>query len=261
MIVSSDHKITMVNPALQNLLGYSRDELLGKTWQEITAPEYLERCSQLVNELIMVDKEMFTIEKQYHHKNGSQIDVRCFIRHVDHPSPDSFLVIIQDISDEIKLLEKESQLNLQQSEIDHKNRELTSYTLYLSQKNQLLTSISDALTKLSSTDQRLMREQIQKLQNYITKNISREEDWDAFIAHFREVNPNFLDKLSERYPKLTQKELKHCAYVRMRLSINDVADLLHISPKAVEVARYRIKKKMGLKGRHQRLSDVLERFN
>ncbi|MBK8505824.1 MAG: hypothetical protein IPL46_28700 [Saprospiraceae bacterium] len=48
------------------------------------------------------------------------------------------------------------------------------------------------------------------------------------------------------FPNLTQNDLRHCAYIRMRLSTKEIAELMNVNPTSVQIARVRLKKKMGL---------------
>lgn len=255
------NKITIANPSFCEMLGYTEKELVAMSWDDITAPEDRGRCRNQIKSAIFDNNQTLTIEKKYVHKNGYPVSVRCYTRPLNLPPNESFLVIVQDISNEQALRDREAQLIVKQSEIDHKNRELTSYMLFMTQKNRLLAEISEALSKMSMAMDDTPSEKIKKLQTYISKHTDREEDWLGFVKHFQEVNPHFLDALSKKYPELTQNELRHCAYVRLRLSTQDVASLLHISAKAVEIARYRIKKKLGLESRYQKLIDLLEHIS
>ncbi len=261
-ITRSDGTFEMVNPAFCQMLGYPHKELLALNFIDITAPEDKARSRQASQQMRLRKNRQIVMEKKYMTKGGKKISARSFIKVIDDGTPDDLaLVVIQDITDEKRVESQEKELSLKQAEIDHKNRELASYTLFITQKNELLTQISDSLSKLSRIAGTSLRDRIRKLQSYIDQNNDRESDWKQFQMHFQEVNPNFFKILREKYPELTQNELKHCAYVSMHLSVKDVANLLHVSPKAVEVARYRIKKKMALESREDKLSDFLSQFS
>ena len=73
-----------------------------------------------------------------------------------------------------------------------------------------------------------------------------EEDWHLFEQHFDQVHENFLKRIKEIHPGLTPKDLKICAYLRMNLSSKEIAPLLNISVRGVEISRYRLRKKLGL---------------
>ena len=55
-----------------------------------------------------------------------------------------------------------------------------------------------------------------------------------------------ISKLETKHPNLTPNDLKLCAYLRLNLSSKEIAPLLNISPRSVEVKRYRLRKKMNL---------------
>jgi DNA-binding CsgD family transcriptional regulator len=72
------------------------------------------------------------------------------------------------------------------------------------------------------------------------------DEWDNFAQHFDKVHGNFLTVLKNRYPVLTPNELKLSAYLRMNLSSKEVAQLMNISVRGVEISRYRLRKKLQL---------------
>ena len=74
----------------------------------------------------------------------------------------------------------------------------------------------------------------------------REKGWLNFKLYFERVHPDFFDNLTTICPKLSTNELKHCAYIKMNMSQTEVAEMLFVERKTVEVSRYRIKKKLGL---------------
>ena len=61
------------------------------------------------------------------------------------------------------------------------------------------------------------------------------------------VNSDFFNKLKDQHPDLTPNELKLCAYLKMNLSTKEIAQLMNITIKAVEVGRYRLRKKLAIK--------------
>jgi DNA-binding NarL/FixJ family response regulator len=73
-----------------------------------------------------------------------------------------------------------------------------------------------------------------------------DEDWNRFALYFDEVHNNYLTTLKTKFPQLSNTDLKLCAYLRLNLSSKEIAQLLNISLKGVEVSRYRLRKKLGL---------------
>ncbi|MGC3977481.1 MAG: LuxR C-terminal-related transcriptional regulator [Paludibacteraceae bacterium] len=85
-----------------------------------------------------------------------------------------------------------------------------------------------------------------KLIRLLDENISSEDDWAIFQTNFDRIHENFFRNLHQKYPELTSNDLRFCAYLRLNLSTKDIAHLMNISPKGVEVGRYRIRKKIGI---------------
>lgn len=73
-----------------------------------------------------------------------------------------------------------------------------------------------------------------------------DEEWKQFSIHFNNVHSNFLITLKEVYPELNAHEMKLCAYLRMNLSSKEIAQLMSISVRGVEISRYRLRKKLKL---------------
>ncbi|MFZ4478159.1 MAG: tetratricopeptide repeat protein, partial [Saprospiraceae bacterium] len=148
------------------------------------------------------------------------------------------------------LAEKEAQElreNQYTQEIDVKNRELASTAINIIQKNDLLQQITDNLENLrkSSIDDNTRRE-ITRMTRLIENGLNQEQEWESFRLHFEGVHPGFFDRLLLVQPKLTPKDLRICAYLRMNLSTKEIASLLNFSIRGVETIRYRLRKKLDL---------------
>jgi len=134
-------------------------------------------------------------------------------------------------------------------ELDFRNRELFVKTMLISEKNNVLNKIKEELSTLKAHASEEGTNKIRQMIHTIDQSINQDERLKSFIVSFERIHPQFFEKLSLEYPALSQNELKHCAYIRMNLSNKEVANMLHISPKSVEMARYRIKKKLDLNAR------------
>jgi len=75
-------------------------------------------------------------------------------------------------------------------------------------------------------------------------NKNPEEEWKIFEMSFNNTYNNYLVNLSNRFPSLTTSDLKLAAYIRMNISSKEIASLLNISLKSIEMARYRLRKKL-----------------
>lgn len=131
------------------------------------------------------------------------------------------------------------------AEVDHKNKELASSTMHLLSKNEFMLNVKNKLDLLIKADN-VKADELRKIVKTIDKNISEDEDWEQFSVHFDNVHSDFLKKLKVQYPDLTPQETKLAAYLRMNLSSKDIAQLLNISVRGVEISRYRLRKKINL---------------
>ncbi|MBR9914433.1 MAG: LuxR family transcriptional regulator [Algicola sp.] len=147
---------------------------------------------------------------------------------------------------ELKQLENEQELMTVRNEqlkqdIENKNRELAISTMSLIKKNEFLNNIKDELKK--NIDHSKGLNSVIKI---IDKNLNNTDDWKFFEEAFNNADKDFLKKVKTKHPSLTPNDLKLCAYLRLNLSSKEIAPLLNISPKSVEVKRYRLRKKMDL---------------
>lgn len=138
--------------------------------------------------------------------------------------------------------------NLQlQQELANKNRELASAAMNIVYKNEMLNNLHHELTNLhDSSGNPMSSEQLRKIGKLIDEAHSDDRDWDLFEKSFNEAHENFFKKLKADYPALVPNDLKLCAYLRLNMSSKEIASLLNISTRGVEIRRYRLRKKLGL---------------
>ena len=158
---------------------------------------------------------------------------------------------------EIKQLENEQQLmhfkNLDlQKDIDSKNRELGLSTMNLIKRNELLGTIKKELGTSKNT------EEIRAVIELINNNLNTSDDWKLFEEAFKNTDKGFMKKLKSEHSNLTSNDLRLCTYLRLNLSSKEIAPLLNISIRSVEVKRYRLRKKMNLPHEASLSSYILE---
>jgi len=126
-------------------------------------------------------------------------------------------------------------------DIEGKNRELAISTMSLIKKNEFLNSIKSEINQFTQ-DQK----DIKKVVKIIDKNLNSNDDWKFFEEAFNNADKDFFKKIKTNHPALTPDDLRLCAYLRLNLSSKEIAPLFNISPKSVEIKRYRLRKKMNL---------------
>jgi len=132
-----------------------------------------------------------------------------------------------------------------QRDLDYKNRELTSNVLSLLKKNELLINISITLKKLLLTTKGSQKTMVASVLQEIESS-SKEVGWDEFELRFKEVHSNFYEKLNAKFENLTKNEQRLCAFLKMKMSTKEISSLTFQTPHSIDVARSRMKKKMGI---------------
>ena len=145
-----------------------------------------------------------------------------------------------------------------EAEVSFKNKELASTTMHLFKRGKLLSKLKEELTgAIKKLPEDASHTDFTRLVKMLSEAEKQDADWEQFAIHFDEVHNNFLFKLRKAYPELTAADLKICAYIKMNLSSKQMAQLLNISLKGVEVARYRLRKKIDIPSQQTSLYDFL----
>jgi len=132
------------------------------------------------------------------------------------------------------------------AEMIHRDKELANQTNSIIQKNKFLRKLNDELRLLqNSTDDASVRTKIALIKKRISKETENRQQ-KVFETYFDEVHEDFFERLKKKFPQLSPKDLRLCAYIRMNISTKEIATLLNISDRGVEITRYRLRKKMEL---------------
>ncbi|NRB48365.1 MAG: hypothetical protein HRU41_11885 [Saprospiraceae bacterium] len=134
-----------------------------------------------------------------------------------------------------------------EEEIRHKNQELASTTMHLVQRSEMINKLRSQLEKLQKEVMDApAKKQVDSLLRLLTQDDELAREWDQFAHHFDQVHSDFLKRLKLQFPQLTSNDQKLCAYLRMNLATKEIAPLMNISIRGVEVGRYRLRKKLSL---------------
>ncbi len=161
-------------------------------------------------------------------------------RHQKIISENNILLELKELENEQKIMKIQNEQLTQ--DVDKKNKELAVSTMNLIKKTELLNIIKGDLK--NSTDS--STNSIKSVISTINKNVKEENTWNLFKEAFDSADNNFLKKVKESHPSLTPNDLRLCAYLRLNLSSKEIAPLLNISVRSIEIKRYRLRKKMDL---------------
>ena len=154
----------------------------------------------------------------------------------------------QKLLHEYEQKENERQKQEMSIELEHKNRQLTSYAIDTAAMNEfhekirnLLMQLKNEVTTMTDEQRQIVTDMMNQLLHYNDKSVL-----DDFRLYFDEVHPEMLKRLSEQYPQLSEKDLRLCAYIHLGMSTKEIAALTFREVRSVDSARNRLRKKLDL---------------
>lgn len=146
------------------------------------------------------------------------------------------------------VLEKQN-LQLEKSnltlELDFRNKELATHVIYLLQKNKFIASISEKLlnikTQLNSEDKKWVLDIVREMESNVDNTV-----WGEFEIRFQKVHEDFYARLNDHFPDLSPNEKKLSAFLLLNMTTKDISSITFQSDKSIQVARTRLRKKMGM---------------
>ena len=141
-----------------------------------------------------------------------------------------------------------------------KAEEIANSTMELVEKNKMLLKVKETLKNVQKEkDIETRNSIIRRMLKTIDKDLNNLEKWKIFEDNFEEVHENFLNRFKEKHPEISAKDMKLVAFLRMNLSSKEIAPLLKISIRSVEISRYRLRNKLKLQ-HNIKLSDYILHF-
>ncbi len=147
---------------------------------------------------------------------------------------------------EAELKNRQLQEEILKKQLELKSQSLSTHTLHLIQKNQMLDELKNELTLLVKDDKRDQKKQLRQVIQKINLSFSQDEYWEEFRTVFDQVHQDFVARITQTFPNLTAYDLRVIALLKMNITSADMATLLGITPDSLRVARYRLRKKLNL---------------
>lgn len=144
-------------------------------------------------------------------------------------------------------------------QLDFKNKMITTHSLNIIQKNEMLDSIREQVLEIAKTTNKESQTKILKLARLIDRSSKIEEDWEEFKLYFEQVHTSFFEQLKRSFPDLTPNDLKLCALIKLNLNIKQMSNLMNISTESVKMARYRLRKKLNM-ATEENLTEYFTKF-
>lgn len=131
-------------------------------------------------------------------------------------------------------------------DLHYKQKEITTNVMSLMKKNEMLTDINERLIEIR--EKAISEETKNAISNIGVEieNNTQEKIWEEFEIRFKQVHADFYSNLIKQYPDLSPNEIRLCAFLKLNLSTKEISSITGQSPRSLEVARYRLRKKMGI---------------
>lgn len=146
-----------------------------------------------------------------------------------------------ELTAENKLKLQDYERHILEMQVQSKASEVAGKSLSIAKQSEMIESIQSILDNENDLNQ---------LKNKIKKSIKinaiNKNEWQSFEKNLMQSHEDFVNKLTHKFPQLTSKDIKLCIYLKMNLSSKEIAPLMNISFRGVELQRYRLRKKLGI---------------
>ncbi len=131
-----------------------------------------------------------------------------------------------------------------QNQLELKDRELVSFLLQLSQKNELITKVRNLIHEGLDKSSAKQNAALNLLSQLLNDQKPVPVEWNMIEGQVEKLHPGFIERLRNKHPNITSKDVKLSTYIHLGLSSKDIANLIGNTPKSVEIARVRLRKKL-----------------
>ncbi|KAF0129088.1 MAG: putative permease [Bacteroidetes bacterium] len=133
------------------------------------------------------------------------------------------------------------------SNLELRRKEFIDMAFNLTEQRLFLEELTNRLEGVMETEQQASTKQnLKSIIALIRQKMSFAREKETFYGEVEQIHKDFKMKLDTSFPGLSDQEKKLATLIRLNLSNKEIATLLSISPKSVEVSRYRLKRKLGL---------------
>ncbi|RTY73205.1 histidine kinase [Flavobacterium sp. LS1R10] len=150
-------------------------------------------------------------------------------------------ILEMELKAQNKLNIQEYEKHILELELQTKSSEVAGKSLSIAKQSEMIERIQGILD--SESDFNKLKSDIKKT---IKINAVNKHEWETFENNLNQIHNEFIVKLAKKYPNLTSKDIKLCIYLKMNLSSKEIAPMMNISFRGVELQRYRLRKKLNL---------------
>jgi tetratricopeptide (TPR) repeat protein/DNA-binding CsgD family transcriptional regulator len=147
---------------------------------------------------------------------------------------------------ELQIKQQQVEINDIEQELLGSKRELTNFAMYLKSRNELLEKIKELIKQGCKLDKLMIVDHLKKINVFISQYQSGKLESSVIFESIEHKNKEYIQRLMQVHPDLTQVEKKLAILLRVNFSTKDISLLTGVQPKTINMNRYRLRKKIGL---------------
>lgn len=148
----------------------------------------------------------------------------------------------------LKMQQQKAELENVQQALATNKEETMNFAVFLQSRNELLDKIQEQVRKGYRMDHTELIAHLKTINAFIRQYQTTNKSNSTTLQTIEEKTNEFLTRLTERHPNLTQGEKHLASLLRVNLSTKEIAMLTGNTPKTINMNRYRLRKSLGLSG-------------
>ncbi|MEM9848685.1 MAG: tetratricopeptide repeat protein [Bacteroidota bacterium] len=136
-------------------------------------------------------------------------------------------------------------------EIDRKKQDITQLALEISHKQDIANNLVEELSSFKQYVNSSGQKQWRNLEHHVQQQLQTSKEQQLFNENIEAINQDFYYKLGQDFPNLNKSEKELCSYLRLGLSNKEIAAIRNVTPEAIRISRYRLRKKMGFEAKEK----------
>ena len=145
-------------------------------------------------------------------------------------------------------------------EVESNEREVAAKSMFLLEKDNLINKVIKHLKQLKEEVGESEKKSVQKVISELRYSLNN-NSWEEFEIRFSKVHPNFYKNIEAAHTSLTSNEKKLCAFLLMDMTTKEIANITGQTSHSINVARTRLRKKLGLVNSKLTFNEFLNGFN
>jgi PAS domain S-box-containing protein len=243
--VDLDGNYTFFNEGLLRITGYSREEMLGMNNRRIVDEVNNRKVFKVFNQVFLTGVPAHAFDWECIRKDGTRrfVEVSVTLKRDIYGKPSGFMGIARDITErkqyQAELEAKENELNLKNKSLEEANTALNVLMKKVEEHRAAHEeALRDNLNKIAMPYLQRAKEKI-KDRAAVDQLLLLEDCLSSIFAPY-------AHSLASEFPRLTSTEIDVANFIVQGKRTKEIADVLNVTPKAIEVHRNNLRRKFGL---------------